>query len=81
VLTEGSAGGAVHTAEGVRRFPAPPRRGQGGGAYGAGDSFAGALTYFLGAGIPVLEACVRAGHHGAAVLGTLEPLEAQQWLG
>jgi hypothetical protein len=28
----------------------------------------------------VLEACTRAGHHGAAVLGTLEPLEAQAWL-
>src|SRR5438132_3258396 len=36
VLTEGSAGGAVHTDAGIRRFPAPARRPEGGGAYGAG---------------------------------------------
>ena len=77
VLTEGAAGGAVHTDAGIRRFPAPARRPEGGGAYGAGDSFAGALTYFLAAGVPVLEACTRAGPYGAAVLGALEPLEAQ----
>ena len=41
---------------------------------------AGALTYYLAKGLPVLEACTRAAHHGAAVLGTLEPLEAQAWL-
>jgi ribokinase len=81
VLTEGAAGGAVYTAEGTWRFPAPQRPGRGGGAYGAGDSFAGALTYFLAAGLPIVEACTRAGHYGAAVLGALEPLEAQQWLG
>jgi len=80
VLTEGAAGGVVHTAEGARRFPAPQRSGQIRGAYGAGDSFAGALTYYLAKGLPVLEACTRAAHHGAAVLGTLEPLEAQAWL-
>ena len=80
VLTEGAAGGVVYTAEGARRFPAPQRSGKVRGAYGAGDSFAGALTYYLGKGLPVLEACTRAGHHGAAVLGTLEPLEAQAWL-
>src|SRR5207302_1900235 len=77
VLTEGAAGGAVLTEAGTRRFPAPARRPEGGGAYGAGDSFAGALTFFLAAGVPVLEACTRAGPYGAAVLGALEPLEAQ----
>ena len=81
VLTEGAAGGAVHTASGVERFPAPATTAAGGGAYGAGDSFAGALTYFLAAGIPVVEACARAGRFGAAVLGSVEPLEAQEWLG
>ena len=81
VLTEGAAGGAVYTAEGARRFVAPPTRAQGGGAYGAGDSFAGALTYLLGAGVPVLEACTRAGPHGAAVLGSLEPVESQLRIG
>jgi ribokinase len=80
VLTEGAAGGVVYTAEGGRRFPAPQRSGKVRGAYGAGDSFAGALTYYLAKGLPVLEACTRAGHHGAAVLGALEPLEAQAWL-
>ena len=80
VLTEGAAGGVVYTAEGARRFPAPQRSGKIRGAYGAGDSFAGALTYYLAKGLPVLEACTRAAHHGAAVLGTLEPLEAQAWL-
>jgi ribokinase len=80
VLTEGAAGGTVFTADGSRRFPAPPRRPEGGGAYGAGDSFAGALTYFLAAGLPVLDACARAGFFGAAVLGALEPIEAQQRL-
>ena len=77
VLTEGAAGGVVHADGGAQRFPAPQRRPEGGGAYGAGDSFAGALTYFLAAGLPVLEACVRAGPHGAAVLGALDPLDAQ----
>jgi len=80
VLTEGAAGGVAYTAEGARRFPAPQRSGKVRGAYGAGDSFAGALTYYLAKGLPVLEACTRAGHHGAAVLGSLEPLEAQAWL-
>jgi len=80
VLTEGVAGGVAYTAEGARRFPAPQRSGKVRGAYGAGDSFAGALTYYLAKGLPVLEACTRAGHHGAAVLGSLEPLEAQAWL-
>ncbi len=77
VLTEGAAGGAVETAAGTRRFPAPRTRHAGGGSYGAGDSFAGALTYFLAAGVPVLDACTRAGPHGAAVLGALDPLDAQ----
>ncbi len=78
VLTEGAAGGVVYTADGGQRFPAPSRPGKGGGAYGAGDSFAGALTYFLAKGLPAVEACTRAGHYGAAVLGALEPLAAQQ---
>ena len=77
VLTEGAAGGSVHTDGGAQRFAAPSLARGAGGAYGAGDSFAGALTYFLAAGAPVLEACARAGPHGAAVLGALDPLEAQ----
>jgi len=70
----------VYTAEGARRFPAPQRSGKIRGAYGAGDSFAGALTYSS----PGVFRCWRRprapGTNGAAVLGTLEPLEAQAWL-
>jgi ribokinase len=78
VLTEGAAGGAIHTDHGSRRFPAPQRRPQGGGSYGAGDSFAGALTWYLASGASILDACTRAGPHGAAVLGSLDPLASQQ---
>jgi ribokinase len=76
VLTEGAAGGRIELESGTLRFPAPP--GVGGGAYGAGDSFAGALTFYLAAGLPELEACTRAGVHGAAVLGALDPIAAQR---
>jgi ribokinase len=78
VMTEGAAGGQIETAAGISRFAAPQvRPAPGGGAYGAGDSFAGALTWYLALGLPVGEACERAARHGAAVLGSLEPLEAQ----
>lgn len=77
VMTEGAAGGRVETAAGVQRFAAPVAVATGGGAYGAGDSFAGALTYFLAAGLEALEASTQAGRYGAAVLARLDPLEAQ----
>jgi len=78
VMTEGAKGGQIETAEGITRFAAPRvRPPPGGGAYGAGDSFAGALTFYLALGLPVGDACARASHHGAAVLGSLEPIEAQ----
>jgi len=78
VLTEGAAGGAIHTDRGSQRSPAPQRRPEGGGSYGAGDSFAGALTWYLASGASILDACTRAGPHGAAVLGALDPLTSQQ---
>jgi ribokinase len=81
VLTEGKAGGTVTTAGGVERFAAPSAVPAGGGAYGAGDSFAGALVYYLAAGLPVAAACGRAAVHGAAVLASLDPLDAQLPLG
>jgi len=78
VLTEGAAGGHVETAAGTVRFPAPPTVATAGGsAYGAGDSFAGALTYYFAAGLAVPEACGRAGAHGAAVLRGVDPWESQ----
>ncbi|HEX4385273.1 MAG TPA: PfkB family carbohydrate kinase [Myxococcales bacterium] len=80
VLTEGKRGGRIETAAGSERFEAAAVAGAAGGAYGAGDSFAGALVYFLAAGLPVAKACARASEYGAAVLGGLEPLSVQKVL-
>lgn len=77
VLTEGAAGGRIETATGVVRFAAPPSPGVVASAYGAGDTFAAAMTYYLAAGLDVARACERAGPHGAAVLRGLDPREAQ----
>jgi ribokinase len=66
----------VETAGGIAAF-ASPRVDGAGGTYGAGDSFAGALTYYLAAGLPAPEAAARAAHHGAAVVGSLDPIAAQ----
>ncbi len=78
VLTEGARGGTITSAEGTVRFAAPPSPPRvAGGAYGAGDSFAAAVTFFLAAGLTVAEACARAGPHGAAVLRGMDPRETQ----
>ncbi len=73
----GAAGGRIETAQGTRRFAASRSPATRGGSYGAGDSFAGALTWYLALGLSVDDACARAAHHGAAVLGSLEPIESQ----
>jgi ribokinase len=78
VLTEGALGGRIETASGSERFAAVKVSGAPGGAYGAGDSFAGALVYFLAAGLPVAQACARASGYGAAVLGALDPISSQE---
>lgn len=80
VMTEGAKGGWVETAAGRRRFAAPRVDRIVGGAYGAGDSFAAALTYYVAAGHEVLEACTLAAHHGAAVLADVNPLRVQRAL-
>jgi ribokinase len=77
VLTEGAAGGRIETAAGTVRFAAPPSPAAIASAYGAGDTFAGALTFYLAAGLDVARACERAGPHGAAVLRALDPREGQ----
>jgi ribokinase len=77
VLTEGAKGGRIETASGAVRFPAPPPPERTVAAYGAGDTFAGALTYYLAAGMPLESACERAGHHAVAVLGGLDPRDRQ----
>jgi ribokinase len=76
VMTDGPRGGTVETAAGAARF-ASPRVDALVGSYGAGDSFAGALTYYLAAGCDPLEAATRAAPYGAAVLASLDPLAAQ----
>jgi ribokinase len=77
VMTDGARGGSVETERGVERFAAPPTPPPGGAAYGAGDSFAGALAFFVAAGLPLREACERAGPHGAAVLRGIDPVATQ----
>jgi ribokinase len=77
VLTEGAAGGRIETEAGTARFAAPPAPAVIASAYGAGDSFAAAMTWFLAAGLPLPDACARAGVHGAAVLAGPDPVEAQ----
>jgi ribokinase len=80
VMTEGSRGGRVDTAAGTARFP--PTAGPPGvtGGYGAGDSFAGALVYFVALGLPVVEAAARAAAYGASVLGHAVPIGNQRRL-
>jgi ribokinase len=80
VLTDGPRAIRISRGSEVTRVdpPAPPDRVI--GDYGAGDSFAAALTFFLANDLPVEEACRRAGPYGAAVLRGLDPLEVQSRL-
>ncbi len=75
VLTEGAAGGRIETAAGAARFAAPPSPARVESAYGAGDTFAAAVTYVLAAGLELAAACERAGAHAVAVLGARDPRE------
>jgi len=77
VMTEGPDGGTVETADGVMRFRAAAPPPAIAGSYGAGDSFAAALTWYLAKGLPIAHACERASVHAAAVLGGINPLERQ----
>ena len=77
VLTDGPRAIRVARDDGVTRVDPPPPPAQILGDYGAGDSFAGALTFFLAHGLSVEEACRRAAPHGAAVLRGIDPLETQ----
>lgn len=77
VMTEGSKGGSVETDAGVQRFHAPTVERVSGGAYGAGDSFAGAFVYYFAAGLEAKDAAARAAPFGAAVLAGLDTIAAQ----
>lgn len=76
VMTEGTAGGSVESADGIARFAATPVA-RVTGAYGAGDTFAAAVTWYVARGVSVLEACERAAIHAAAILGGTNPIAGQ----
>ncbi|MEX2247570.1 MAG: PfkB family carbohydrate kinase [Dehalococcoidia bacterium] len=78
VMTRGALGGRIETADGVSEFAAPPPPHRIVADYGAGDSFAGALVWYLASGLSLAEACTRAGAHGAAVLRGLDPTALQR---
>jgi ribokinase len=80
VLTDGPRPIRVHRPGGVALVDAPPAPAAIVGDYGAGDSFAGALTFFLAHGVPLERACSLAGPYGAAVLAGLDPFELQRGL-
>ena len=80
VLTDGPRAISVFRGSGVAMVEAPPAPEHIVGDYGAGDSFAAAMTFFLAHGLAVEEACHHAGPFGSAVLGGLDPLEMQQRL-
>jgi ribokinase len=74
VTTLGSHGGRYETAEGrtgtwaAAQMPGPPVD-----SYGAGDTFAAALTYALGQGLEIDAALVEAARAGAAALASRGP--------
>ena len=76
IMTEGPRGGRIDTADGSARFGAAVPAAIV-GSYGAGDTFAGALTWYAARGLPLAEACARASLHGAAVLAGINPLDHQ----
>jgi len=77
ILTDGAQGGTIETAEGVTPFPSPRAETPIVGAYGAGDTFAAALTWHLARGTSIEDACARASRQAAAVLAGINPIENQ----
>ncbi|NOY93392.1 MAG: hypothetical protein GXP55_19580 [Deltaproteobacteria bacterium] len=70
VSTEGAAGGSTITSTGEHgRWVAAPAPASIADTYGAGDTFAAALTYALAAGCDLREALLFAGERGALALG------------
>lgn len=80
VLTDGPRPVRVVRGAQVTLVDAPPAPARVVGDYGAGDSFAAAMTYFLAHGLAVEDACRLAGPFGAAVLAGIDALEQQQRL-
>lgn len=78
VLTDGPRPIRVFTPGAVAEIDPPPSPDRVLGDYGAGDSFAAALTFFLAHGVDIKDACRRAGPYGAAVLGGIDPITQQR---
>lgn len=78
VMTAGGTGGSYRTADGVEgTFPPALLPGPMSDAYGAGDCFAGGLTFGLGAGLPVRAALEVAALCGAYCLTGRGPYQGQ----
>jgi ribokinase len=77
VLTDGAGPIRILRDGGTTSVSAPPEVKALRSDYGAGDSFAAALVYFVARGLPVEEAARLAGPFGAAVLRGVDPIEAQ----
>lgn len=78
VRTEGAGGGTFEGDDGESgRWDASPLTGPKGDTYGAGDSFAGGLTYGLGRGFPIEKAIGVGAFCGASALRGRGPFEGQ----
>ena len=78
VLTAGVEGGLTENADGTKtRWAAPPLPGPVVDVYGAGDSFAGGLTYGLAQDLPLEQAVALAARCGAACVTGRGPYEGQ----
>ena len=81
VLTDGARGGRIETSAGTQHFDAAEPPSPVVGSYGAGDTFAAALTWYAARGLTLDQVCERASSHAAAVLSGLNPLSHQTVLG
>lgn len=78
VRTAGAAGGSIETADGrTSDWAAPPLPGPAVDVHGAGDSFAGGLTYALGGNATLAEAAALGARCGAACVTGRGPYERQ----
>jgi ribokinase len=77
VVTTGANGGYIETESGKTPFAAGAAPDRVVGRYGAGDTFAGALAWYLARDLSLDDACARAATHASAVLAGINPLDHQ----
>ncbi|MGK2932062.1 MAG: PfkB family carbohydrate kinase [Solirubrobacterales bacterium] len=78
VRTDGSRGGSLENADGnVTHWDPHPPMDTKGDSYGAGDSFAGGITYGLGRGLPIEQAIQVGAFCGASAVRGRGPYGAQ----